>query len=106
MANLIYAIGMVTLVGVPKTEYPLSWGNCFSARLTAEKSGQYADIVNFDYENLKELLRRGTLTWPIEIVYLDEARKIALVRDPRIPAEWYRTKYCEVCTPRDLLNKP
>jgi hypothetical protein len=99
----IYQIAMVTLVGVPKTGFPLRWGNCFSARLGPEDLAPAVKIINFNYENLEELLRRRTITWPIRIVYLDVPRKVALIEDPRVPDGWYQTKYCSICTPRDLL---
>ena len=75
-------------------------GNCFSVQ-TDDKL-EYR-IVNFAYENLVELLRRGLL-WPIKIQTLTDHH--AVIYDKRIPNEWYAKEFCTVCCPEQLLPMP
>lgn len=93
-----------TLVGVAYDEYPLKSGNCFSVRTT---DNCIYDIVNFVYENVQELQKRG-LGFPFKIKILCEGklRGKAIFHDSRIPDAWYQTRYCEVCCPEDLLPLP
>ena len=78
---------------------PHKRGNCFSV----EAEGGNYRIVNFVHENLEELIEAG-LTYPIGIRVL--AGNIAVIHDKRIPSEWYRSEFCEVCCPRSLLPLP
>lgn len=101
------SIGMQTLLGVRDQERPSSSGNCFSVfvgDVTTEdiinRRAEEYKIVNFNLENLKDLLRQG-LTWPIQCKILDG--RVAILHDPRIGERWYQIRYCEVCCPESLL---
>jgi hypothetical protein len=91
--------GGCTLVGFMAKSYPMSRGNCFDVGASNNKSYR---ILNFGYENLKELCRRGTVEWPIEIEALTDRH--AIIKDSRIPSDWYQEKYCLVCTPKELRD--
>ena len=99
--NLKKALGIttVTLVGF-FGDFPRKYGNCFSVRTENE---QYR-IVNFNYENLTELINNNIVTWPIKISTL--SNNIAIICDERIPNEWYSNRFCETCTPISLLPIP
>lgn len=101
------AIGMQTLVGVGRDKRPQDSGNCFSIFIEPVTrsdilSGQAKEyqILNFNVENLEALIKAG-LTWPIQCKKLDARH--AIIHDPRIGERWYSKRYCEVCTPKDLL---
>lgn len=96
------AVGVVesTCLGVSGGSFPLSHGNCFSVRCV---DGSHCKIVNFVLENLEELERRG-VAWPVKVLPIGP--RTALVHDARIPDDWYRDRWCEVCCPRDLLPLP
>jgi len=83
-------IGSQTLVGR---------GNCFSVELS---DGRYVNIVNFYLEDLEEVLK--TINWPIKVSIL--GGKTAVINDERIADDLYRTRFCEVCCPMDLLPLP
>lgn len=89
-------IGSQTLVGY-SGPYPRPSGNCFS--LKAE--GNYYKILNFGAENLNYALNNGLITWPIRIHPLSENH--AVIHDERIPHNWYQDRFCNLCTPKDLL---
>ena len=91
------SVTWVTTVGVYIKEYPTEWGNCFS--VIADNGGEYR-IVNFCYENLEEVIRRG-LGFPFKIKLLSD--KHAVLHDERIPDNWYSSSYCESCCPKELL---
>jgi hypothetical protein len=91
----------MTLVGFFERGYPAAHGNCFSAAL---EDGTGVRILNFHYENLKELLRRGTLVWPVQVHIIRKG--YAVIADPRVPNEWYQKDFCEVCAPMELLPLP
>lgn len=91
----------VTLVGYITDSYPSPRGNCFSVK---GQNGQSYRILNFNHENLEELMRRDIIEWPIMIHELEPG--YAVVADARIPDEWYDTKFCNTCTPRNLLPYP
>lgn len=93
-----HRMGSVTLVGYLHTEFPRKHGNCFSV-YTDEGSYQ---IVNFNYENLNELLRTEVVSFPITITPLGDT-KSAMISDERIPNEWYSSYFCPVCTPTEYL---
>lgn len=44
------------------------------------------------------------ISFPINISVLRDS--IAIICDERIPNEWYSNKFCETCTPQDLLPIP
>lgn len=94
------SFGSVTLVEF-LGDYPRESGNCFSL-LTEEDA--YVKILNFNHENLKKLIDDGVVSFPIIISKLSEYK--AVIVDGRIPDEWYSNKFCEVCTPDDLLPLP
>lgn len=95
-------ITQYTLVGYGGGKYPISGygGNCFSVAIEGDER-EYR-IVNFGMENLKQLVRQGEVSWPIEIEPLDERR--AVVTDARIPKDWYAEHYCFICTPKSLFR--
>lgn len=90
-------IGSQTLVGYTG-DYPRKRGNCFS--ILAEDGNSYR-IVNFGVENLRELLRQGMVTMPVEIQPIDGRpygkEALAVIQDGRIGAEWYKEEYCKTC---------
>jgi hypothetical protein len=90
------SIGSHTLV-VPDDERPATYGNCFDVE---GEDGQYHRVANFVYENIEALEKLG-LTWPIEIEAL--GTRTVVIMDGRIGERWYSQRYCEVCTPGDLL---
>ena len=99
IASLIGAtgVGAVTLVGF-FGEFPRERGNCFSVK---SDDGKYRRVLNFGHENFEELLDRGILSYPVEILPLTDGH--CLMADHRIPKEWYDKKFCAVCTPLNLL---
>jgi len=110
--KLAYGVTMYTLVGVGRTDnYPLTHGNCFSVATRTDNKSPWNDsgsykIVNFILENLEHLIEEKVIEWPIKIVVIDEQLRVAAVNDPRIPDEYYTTRFCEVCTPINLLPVP
>jgi hypothetical protein len=82
-----------TLIGYSLGPYPMKRGNCFSVEV--DGGGEYR-VVNFGLENLREMIARGMISWPIDIQLLNTTR--AVMADPRIPAEWY-SDYCLTCWP-------
>jgi hypothetical protein len=94
------AITTVTCVGYHHDSFPYPSGNCFSVKTSSGGSR----IVNFNYENLIELEKRGVITFPIDIIPISE--NSAVIHDSRIPNEWYDTRFCEVCCPHNLLPIP
>jgi len=105
--------GMETLVGFLKKSYPMKDGNCFSA-ITKKIVGKgnkeevlntlgkhSIRIVNFYSENLRELIRRGIVSFPIQCKKLNN--EVGIILDKRIPKEWYRNEYCPVCCPTHLI---
>lgn len=76
---------------------PSDTGNCFSVAVNDHIEYK---IVNFNLENLEELMARG-LTWPIRIAAISPHH--ALLDDPRIGSRWYQNEWCIICTPRELL---
>ncbi len=92
-------ITMETLVG-SFGKYPRKFGNCFSMRTNNDK---HYRIVNFNVENLRELIRLE-VKLPVKLLPLRDGT--AVICDERIPDEWYNTEYCSVCCPHDLLPHP
>lgn len=90
-----------TLVGVSTKKYPTKYGNCFSLRTEESKSYK---ILNFIMENLEFALDKKIINWPIKIKVLGEAH--AVIHDSRIPHNWYKETFCEICTPIELLPLP
>jgi hypothetical protein len=93
-------VTIVTLVGY-FGDFPREYGNCFSVE--ASDSKQYK-IVNFNHENLEEVINNGIADFPIKISVLSNSH--AVIVDGRIPNEWYSNKFCEICTPDELLPAP
>lgn len=92
-------ITSVNLVGYINTEFPMKYGNCFSVKTV---QGEYR-IVNFNHENLEELLRTKVVSFPITITPLGDFHA-AIIADERIPNEWYSTHFCSSCTPREYTS--
>lgn len=100
--NLKNAVNVTTITMVGYIgEFPMKRGNCFSVE--TDDSNEYR-IINFNHENLEELERIGTVSFPLKISVL--ADRIAIICDERIPDEWYSQRFCETCTPRELLPLP
>lgn len=97
----IVSITSMTLVAFFERGFPAAHGNCFSAAL---EDGTGVRILNFHCENLQELIKRGTLAWPVQVHILRKG--FAVIADPRVPNEWYREDFCEVCAPMELLPVP
>ena len=93
-------ITTVTLVGY-FGEFPMERGNCFSVYVDDERDYR---IINFNYENLEKLIEDSVVSFPLKISKLSEG--IAIIADERIPDEWYSKRFCETCTPSDLLPVP
>jgi hypothetical protein len=93
-------ITTVTLVGY-FGEFPMERGNCFSVSVDDERDYR---IINFNYENLEKLIEDSVVSFPLKISKLSEG--IAIIADERIPDEWYSKRFCETCTPSDLLPVP
>jgi len=93
-------ITTVTLVGF-LGDYPRERGNCFSVSVEGERDYR---IINFNYENLEKLIEDNVVSFPLKISKLSD--RIAIVADERIPDEWYSKRFCETCTPSDLLPIP
>lgn len=100
VSGLINAIKLTkkTLIASSGGKYPLSMGNCFS--LLSEDGNEYR-VVNFILENLNYLIEHNKVNFPILILPL--SKNIAVVCDKRIPDKFYLSKFCEVCTPEELL---
>jgi len=94
-----YEIGMQTLIGVDRSKYPVKRGNCFS--LISEDKIPY-QILNFSVENLEEAVKNHGLTYPVKMMVIDDT-KLAILCDERIPANWYDSHLCGVCTPDKYL---
>ena len=90
----------VTLVGY-FGEFPRERGNCFSVSVEGERDYR---IINFNYENLEKLIEDEMVSFPLKISKLSDG--IAIIADERIPDEWYSKRFCETCTPSDLLPVP
>ena len=93
------SIAWQTLVGTLETTFPKASGNCFGMDTNL---GQCYSVVNFYAENLEYLLQQHMITLPIKLLVCP-GTDIAVVNDGRIPDNWYRNKFCEVCCPRELL---
>lgn len=91
-------VAETTLVGTLSNSFPLPSGNCFGVEAS---DGKGYRILNFVYENLQELLKRGMISFPIKILVLAEHN--AVLHDDRIPDDWYLRDFCESCTPCCLL---
>jgi len=98
--KLATTVTSVTLVGFIG-EFPMKRGNCFSVRTNDNEDYR---IVNFNHENLEELIRLEILKFPIQISLISKHH--AVIADGRIPNEWYSARFCETCTPKDLLPLP
>jgi hypothetical protein len=79
--------------------------NCFD--VVADNGASYR-IINFFIEPLKELVKQGMVSWPIDIkeVHYKDKRGIAVIDDIRIPDKYYQKEYCEVCCPYNYLTQP
>lgn len=116
-----------TLVGYDMSaKFPREHGNCFSvmeellpgaaddikskpdderweAISKAQKENLLREnrIVNFNHENMEELLERGVVQWPIDILVVVPG--VAVIHDARIPASWYDKYFCPTCCPTSHL---
>lgn len=77
--------------------FPRKGGNCFDVKAS---NGKSYNILNFNVENLDELLKTQKISYPIKIGVMDESR--AVIIDSRISPEWY-SDFCSVCCPREML---
>jgi hypothetical protein len=101
--NLKQATGIttVTLVGF-YGDFPRENGNCFSVSVEDEEKNYR--IINFNHENLIKLIKDQVVSFPLKISKVGE--NVAIIADERIPNEWYSKRFCEQCTPTDLLPLP
>lgn len=101
-----YSIGFITQGYYCDTTRPvLSGGSCFTLM---DGDGIDYKIVNFCYENFDHLNRNlRILTFPVNIISLRtyDNSGIAILKDDRIPENYYSSRYCEACCPMDLLPK-
>ena len=100
--NQIKAIsfGSTTLVGVQDGPYPLKVGNCFSL---IDEVGEEYRVINISSEDLQELIRLQVVDLPIDIEIW--GTRWAMVRDIRVPKEWWRVRACAVCIPENLRDE-
>lgn len=96
-------IGSVTLVGYMHKKFPHPSGNCFS--MIAENGVEYK-VVNFNYENMEELINNRGIKLPIRLYILGDAAtsRTAVVCETRINNSWYSKEFCTVCTPNKYLS--
>ena len=65
--------------------------------------------MNFNLENIEELIRIGQITWPIKIKEIgtqlleSDRSNWAVIHDERIPDDWFQDNWCEICCPQVLL---
>lgn len=81
--SMAISVGLVTMVGFVSKTFPYKQGNSFSINTIDGKSYR---IINFNHENLEELMKRG-LQFPIEIQIM--SNREAKIDDSRIPENWY-----------------
>lgn len=95
------AMGSQTCVGYINTPFPRKGGNCFDLET---KDGSYR-VLNFKAENFEELMKRGTITWPVKIhlVGAGKLKNKCMIHDTRIPHDWYCENLCSVCTPFAMM---
>lgn len=80
-------VGMMSLVGIGPSDYPIKFGNYCSIW-----DGPY--LVNMWAENLKEWARRNPDSGPIEITeYTHGERSLGVVTDERLK-DWCNVKPC------------
>lgn len=95
-------VGMESLVGIGKSEFPKSFGNYFSFWTTREDAFSGMDIrcVNMWSENLKEARKRFFPDGLVEgVIFTQEAdgrtKSWFVVDDPRLPSkDWLHNKFC------------
>lgn len=80
------SIEFVSDMGVFTGSFPLIEGNCFSVKVGEE----VVDIYNIKYENLRELLKREVVKFPIKVKMVKENE--AEICDGRIPKIWYHDR--------------
>jgi len=95
-------VGTVTLVAYFSDKFPMENGNCFS--MVEVGTDNYYKIINFNHENLEELLKREIIDFPLNVIIL--GGRTAIMADERIPLDWYSDRFCSVCTPVDYLPTP
>lgn len=81
LRNVPIRFGSVTLMGILADEYPVSHGNYFSLMID-DKPFQ---VLNFYYENLKELESQGLTD--ISVLILESG--YLFIHDERISENWY-----------------
>jgi hypothetical protein len=97
-------IGVMSLVGILKKDYPLSYGNYFTMKLEKEyqipnlneSMSKYGTeygfhVCNFNCENFREARTRFLLDNEVEITIfqVDEKYPFIAITDERIPENWY-----------------
>ena len=95
-------IGGQTMLGVIsnslKQGIPITGGNCFDL-IDDDKSHR---VVNFCVENFKYITEKLNLTY-IYVDLVEKSDTLWIIKDYRIPQEWYSKEYCIVCTPIRML---
>lgn len=104
-------VGMHSLVGIGKSEYPKSFGNYFSFWTSRKDAidGTSIRCVNMWSENLEEARKRFFDDGLVEgVLFTQEEEEYTqrwfVVDDPRLPSkEWLHNKFCwtGTCAPRN-----
>lgn len=96
---------MYSLIGVMKKEYPVKWGNYFSATISLKDcnlvlnySGgegyddysSYYPVININKENFEYLIKSKIVTQPVKVRVFKKDRTGIAIIDERIPQEYYR----------------
>jgi hypothetical protein len=91
-------IGVMSLVGIMRKEYPLEFGNYFSFAADRETTLNGRDIrcLNFWAENLAEAARRFLPDGQVQVIIytIDNRYRWAIIDEDRIPKDWYNNKLC------------
>jgi hypothetical protein len=89
MADKAVSIADTTTMGCFRTPYPRLDGNHFSVNL---EDGRKISVGNMVYENLEELIRRGEISFPIE-VYVPAGSRNGFITDSRVPMDWMSERF-------------
>ena len=96
-------MGGQTMLGVIsnslKQGIPVDGGNCFDLIDDDDKSHR---ILNFCSENFKYITNKLNLM-DVEVSLVEKSDVLWIIKDERIPQEWYNKEYCLVCTPIRML---
>ena len=114
---LARSVATVSLVGIMKKGFPVSYGNYFSMYIDETKlpndmksdkekhSVNYHNVCNFNHENYEEACQRFLTDNMVEITLFkpdDLGWLVVAITDERIPEDWYsmwaeQQGYCNGC---------